>query len=182
VSAVTEAAVLKRVNNKLAHSGERLSFGPNPWTSTEKCYRVHDAHGGHVIGTVDDLESYARDLGVLHKSEEIEAASASDLAKDKEDELPMLTSFAGFIRRLLTEAPVETWHALRGGEDGTLATTMALVACALGVVANGDERDVFDRRVRAHPAPSVRRFSSHERRNAARWIFRQVKEWHASQF
>lgn len=65
---VNESALVKRVNRKLAHNGERLRRGRDPQTHV-RCYLVIDTDINGVLGTVHDIETYARELGVLYGGE-----------------------------------------------------------------------------------------------------------------
>jgi hypothetical protein len=69
---ITEDALVKRINRKLAHQGERIEWGRDAWTSGE-CYRI--VSDNIITGSVDDLEAFARDLGVLGTHETIGAAA-----------------------------------------------------------------------------------------------------------
>lgn len=68
---ITTSALRKRVSRKLSHDGERLSYGPNPWT-TGKCWRVISA-SNVITSAHDDLEDLARQLGVLPPTERLAA-------------------------------------------------------------------------------------------------------------
>jgi hypothetical protein len=68
---VTTHALIRRINRKLAHTYERLSYGPSPYGGG-KCYRVINTWNNTITSTVDDVAGYAGDLGLMHPNETIE--------------------------------------------------------------------------------------------------------------
>jgi hypothetical protein len=66
---VSEPAVVARIKRKLAHEGKTISFGPNPWCSSERVWR--QVENNTITANIDDLEAYAKDLSVMHQSERL---------------------------------------------------------------------------------------------------------------
>lgn len=69
---LTERALMKRINRKLAHHGCRLDkFRPGTPYARERYFIADDRN--HIIGGGNDLQAIAQDLGQIVA--EIEAAS-----------------------------------------------------------------------------------------------------------
>ena len=71
---VSQNAVIKRINRKLDKQGERLKttrMNSRDYSSLGRHYTI-DISGNFVVGSNIDLETYARELGVLQKHEEVE--------------------------------------------------------------------------------------------------------------
>ena len=63
---VTSAAVLKRVNRRLARDAQQLRKNRGgPYTERLPAWIQVDLDRNAIIGGTDDLEAYARELGVL---------------------------------------------------------------------------------------------------------------------
>jgi hypothetical protein len=68
---ITEHALAQRIRRKLAHEGETISHGTNPWCGGGRCWLQVNAMTNTVHGTLDDLEAYGRELGVLRPREAV---------------------------------------------------------------------------------------------------------------
>jgi hypothetical protein len=68
---VSESALIQRINRVLAHKGERLSVQrPGQSRDWNACrYEVIDTHSNTLVCATNDLESLARDVGVMHEIE-----------------------------------------------------------------------------------------------------------------
>ncbi|WP_152097680.1 hypothetical protein [Lacipirellula parvula] len=67
---VTENAVLKRVNRRLAPQFERVGINRHRSDWTPYYYHLH-AYSNSLLGEFDDLEAFARDCGALADDEVI---------------------------------------------------------------------------------------------------------------
>ena len=69
---VSERALIKRINRRPAHEGERLRKNSDPrwWMDLGWFYTV-DLRSGYVEGRHIEPEAYARELGALGPNEEL---------------------------------------------------------------------------------------------------------------
>ncbi len=75
--AVTQSAVVRRINRKLAPKYERLCTSRAAVVNELGAHHLIDSWNNSVIATDVDVEEYARELGVLHESEEVAFGSAA---------------------------------------------------------------------------------------------------------
>ena len=70
---VTEGALIKRINRKLAKDGERLrrSRSARMFSSVGDVYRLN-VNRNFVVDHHVDVETLARDLGCMHENERVE--------------------------------------------------------------------------------------------------------------
>lgn len=66
---VTESTLIKRVNRKLAHQDEYIGKHHGPYTRAP--YYISSRHNNVVLCEFDDLESMAREIGVLRIAESV---------------------------------------------------------------------------------------------------------------
>jgi hypothetical protein len=71
VKTLSRGALMKRINRKLAHEGERLCKSRRPWDGEIGHYYVVDTNRNLVIAKDVDLEDLARELGVIHPAEKV---------------------------------------------------------------------------------------------------------------
>lgn len=73
---ISENAVVKRIKRKLAHDGESVKTNQTyrPGFRAPRFY-VYDVARNWITGQFDDVESYARELGVLQPYEKVESVS-----------------------------------------------------------------------------------------------------------
>lgn len=65
---ISERALLQRINRKLAHDYERVG----KLRSGNTAYEHVDYYHNMQLSAFDDLEDFARQCGVLHKSEALQ--------------------------------------------------------------------------------------------------------------
>ena len=71
---VTERALIQRINRKLAHKWEKLRTSSKRAFNNLGRFHVIDSYRNSVILTHVKLEDLARDIGVMHPLERMEAA------------------------------------------------------------------------------------------------------------
>ena len=73
MKAISQAELIKRVNLRLMHDGERVNSSRVDSNQARKLgrYYLADAFRDTVLATDIDLEALARELGVLSSSEEL---------------------------------------------------------------------------------------------------------------
>jgi hypothetical protein len=72
-STVSQAALIKRINRKLAHLGEQLkTCRGERWLHELGTYYTIDTNRNSITGKHIDLEQYGRELGVLAPCESVD--------------------------------------------------------------------------------------------------------------
>ena len=77
---ITEAALLKRINRRLAHENQTMRKA-RMWTNDLGWYCVVDCHRGNMESANHDLAAFARDEALVRPGERVEDGTASREAR-----------------------------------------------------------------------------------------------------